>query len=126
MAGKPPDKTTKTTPGQTDPDVGQLGVDDRGNVTWQWRDSGDLLSDDELGAAERMSALLSSSLAISEDDELPAGPGGDGTAQRGPSFDPYERDGVARKPQRGRKKDLKQLSEWIELRKKVGAKKADE
>ena len=35
-----------------------MGLDDRGNVTWEWKDQGDLLADDTLGAAERVRALV--------------------------------------------------------------------
>lgn len=125
MAEKPRTRTSDTKPGtqDADPEAGQLGVDDRGNVTWQWKDSADLLADDAVGTAERMSALLDTTLTLSEDEELPVEPGTDSPAERVKGYDPYERDGTTSRPQRAKKKDLKHLSEWIELRKKVSGNK---
>lgn len=128
MAEKPGGRTTDKKPGSqdADPDAGQLGVDERGNVTWQWKDSGDLLADDAVGTAERMSALLDTTLTLSEDEEFPADPGAASAPERGKGYNPYELDGTTGKSSRAKKKNLKQLSEWIELRKKVSGDKKDE
>jgi hypothetical protein len=114
--GKPSGKGTR------DPSIttgsGRVGMNDRGNMTWEWADDEDLLADDEFGAAERIRALVDPALTIQEDDLA-----GNGPVQSNPKglkkgYNPYN-SGTLDKQEWKKKKDLRELSKWIELRKKV-------
>jgi len=110
-------------PGLGEPvsDPGRLGIDDRGNVTWEWADSPDLLADDEIGASQRVRALLDPSLEISE-DEGPRNPlkGNPKGLKKG--YNPYN-SGALLKQSWKRSKNLRELSKWIELRRKLAERK---
>jgi hypothetical protein len=119
-------KPTGTVPSGTDKEsgAGELALDDRGNVTWQWADDADLQANDAVGKLERMRALDDPGLRV-EDDKRdlrakvklpPKGP------ERG--YSPYN-SGMLYRTEQHKKKDIRALSEWIKLRRKV-AKKADE
>jgi hypothetical protein len=112
----------KTPPADRDGnDPGRLGVDDLGNITWEWKDEGGLLADDTLGAAERVRALVDPSLDIEPED------GGGNPLKVDPKrlksgYNPYN-SGALGKQSWKKKKDLRELSKWIELRKKIATKK---
>ena len=77
MADKPRSRPTGNTPkppAHKGSDAGTMGLDDRGNVTWEWKDEGDLLADDTLGAAERVRALVDPRLKVTDDDDDPGNP----------------------------------------------------
>jgi hypothetical protein len=117
--GKPPGKS----PEPVDHEPGRLDVDDRGNVTWHWSDDTDLQADDTLGAAERMRALVDPKLNV-VDEENPLSPIQSNPKGLKSGYNPYN-SGALGKQSWKKKKDLRELSKWIELRKKVGG-KADE
>jgi hypothetical protein len=127
MAAKPGDKTTATSPPEdkdgTDP--GHLGKDDRGNATWEWTDEGDLLADDSLGAAERVRALVDPTLDVVDDSGSPDNPLVVNPKRLKTGYNPYN-SGALGKQSWKKKKDLHELSKWIELRKKMAEKKGDE
>jgi len=120
MADKPGEKTPPTTPKKDAGGgvAGQLATDDRGNVTWEWRDEPDLQADDSIGTAARLHALVDPSLDIVEDDEEPRSPLTVNTKRLKTGYNPYN-SGVLGKQSWTKKKDLGELSKWIELRKKV-------
>lgn len=127
MAGKPGEKTTTTNP-DSDPtgkEPGRLGVDDRGNVTWEWRESDDLLADDALGDVERLNALVDPRLDVLEDDGARDDPRSVKPKRLKTGYDPYE-SGALGKQDWKKKRNLKELSKWIELRKNMSDKKDDE
>jgi hypothetical protein len=101
---------------------GQLGVDDRGNITWTWKQDEALLADDTLGAAERVRALLDPKLGIDVEEE-PGPSAHDPRNTKGltQGYDPY-RSGVLGKAEWKKKRDLRALSEWVEVKKKHGGK----
>jgi hypothetical protein len=107
-------------------DAGHLGTDDRGNVTWEWseRDE-DLLADDEIGATARMLALVDPSLEIKDDDVDPTNPIKANPKGLKSGYNPYNSGALAKAAWK-KKKNLKELSKWIELRKKMAEKKDDE
>ena len=115
--GKPP--ATKGS------DAGHLGLDDRGNVTWEWQDDGDLLADDTLGGAERLRALVDPKLQVTEDEEDPLNPVRSNPKGLMSGYNPYN-SGALGKQSYKKKKNLKELSKWIELRKKLAEKKDTE
>lgn len=84
--------------------------DDRGNAVWQWKD------DDTLNKA-----LVDSDLSVADDDLSLNGKVKLNIVGGGPNFDPYA-GALARKeaPERPRKKDLRELSKWIEMRRRLG------
>jgi len=127
MAGKPGDKTTPTSPDQDKGggDAGKLVPDDRGNVTWEWADKGDLLADDTLGAAERVRALVDPRLDVLEDDDSTDNPLSLNPKRLKTGYNPYNSGALGKRTWK-KKKDLNELSKWIELRKKVAEKKGDE
>jgi hypothetical protein len=117
--GNPPGKPPAPGAGK---DAGRLEQDDRGNVTWQWSDDRDLLADDTLGAAERVRALVDPKLDVV--DEAPSN-----SIQSNPKglktgYNPYN-SGALGKQSWKKKKDLRELSKWIELKKKMANKPED-
>jgi hypothetical protein len=121
MTEKPGGKPPATKGG----DPGHLGLDDRGNVTWEWQDEGDLLADDTLGGAERLRALVNPALQVKDDDEDPLNPIRSNPKGLKSGYNPYN-SGALGKQSFKKKKNLKELSKWIELRKKLGEKKDTE
>jgi hypothetical protein len=121
MAEKPPAKK----PPQSAPDPqepGRLEIDDRGNVTWHWSDDENLQADDTLGAAERIRALVSPELDVQEEPENPLNPLQNNGKGLKTGYNPYN-SGALGKQSWKKKKNLRDLSKWIELRKKIENKK---
>lgn len=127
MAGKPVDKTPPTSfPEEKDDSApGKLGTDDRGNVTWEWKNEGDLLTDEPIGAAERVRALLDPGMDIAEEMDAPDNPLSVNPKRLKTGYNPYN-SGALGKQSWKKKKDLHELSKWIELRKRMAEKKDDE
>jgi hypothetical protein len=105
---------------------GRLGVDDRGNITWEWASEVDQLADDAPGNAERVQALVDRAMKIQDelDDPLQAfAPGSPKGLKTG--YDPYDSGELGKQSYR-KKKNLRELSKWIALRKKMAERKDDE
>lgn len=117
--GKPPQAPAKSG------DAGHLGMDDRGNVTWEWNeDEPDLVADDTFGASERVRALVDPRLQVKDDDD-PMSPIRGNPKGLKAGYNPYN-SGALGKQSWKKKKDLRELSKWIELRKKFPARKDEE
>lgn len=101
---------------------GRLGVDDRGNVTWEWRDDDELLADDDLGTMQRMHALVDPRLEIKDDEDDPLKPARSNPKGLKQGYNPYN-SGALGKQRWRKKKNLRELSKWIELRKKLTGRK---
>jgi hypothetical protein len=125
MAGKPGNKTTPDKPDEADASPGHLGTDDRGNVTWEWADKSDLQADDTLGGAERLRALVDPRLDVLEEDESAVNPLAVNPKRLKSGYNPYN-SGALGKQTWKKKKNLKELSKWIELRRKIAEKQGDE
>ena len=123
MAQKPPGKPP-VTPENDAGEPGRLEYDDRGNVTWHWSDDENLQADDTLGAAERIRALVSPDLDVQEEPDDPLSPVQSNPKGLKTGYNPYN-SGALGKQSWKKKKDLRQLSQWIELRKKMEGKKSD-
>ena len=124
MADKPGSRPTGNTPkppAQKGSDAGTMGLDDRGNVTWEWKNEGDLLADDTLGAAERVRALVDPRLKVNDDDDDPGNPAKSNPKGLKSGYNPYN-SGALGKQTWKKKKNLRELSKWIELKKKTAAK----
>jgi hypothetical protein len=102
---------------------GRLATDDLGNVTWEWTNDGDLQADDTLGAAERLRALVDPRLDVVDDEELNAIKNNPKGLVKG--YDPYS-SGALGKQSWKKKKNLRELSKWIELKRKMEQKKEGE
>lgn len=98
---------------------GQLGHDDRGNITWQWKQDEALLAEDTFGAAARVRALLDPNLDLEDEEPRPHDPRNPKGLTHG--YDPYQ-SGVLVKKEWKKKRDLRALSEWVEVKKKHGGK----
>jgi hypothetical protein len=123
MTGKP--RGRAPAPPGKDNDPGHLGVDDRGNVTWEWAGESDLLADDTLGAAERVRALVDPALQVQDEPDDPLNPVRSNPKGLTKGYNPYN-SGALGKQSFKKKKNLKELSKWIELRKKLAEKKDEE
>lgn len=121
MSDKPGKPPPGKAPAPTDNEPGRLNVDDRGNVTWQWAQDDDLLADDTLGAAERMRALVDPKLNVVDDDN-PMSPIQSNPKGLKSGYNPYN-SGALGKQSWKKKKNLRELSKWIELRKKIATPK---
>jgi len=124
MADKPRGKPAGQVPAPEpkSSESGRLGLDDRGHVTWEWQDDGDLLADDTLGNAERVRALVDPRLAVKDEPDDPRNPAQGNTKGLKSGYNPYN-SGALGKQSWKKKKNLKELSKWIELRKKMAEKK---
>jgi hypothetical protein len=123
MTGKPPSGPPAPTPPEREP--GRLGVDDRGNKTWEWANDQELLADDILGATSRLRALVDPSLQIRDDEDDPLNPAQSNPKGLKTGYNPYN-SGALEKQNWKRTKNLRELSKWIELRRKTAEKKGDE
>ena len=122
MTGKPRGKPTAMD--EPASEAGRLGVDDRGNVTWQWADDEELQADDILGETARLRALTDPSLRLSEDDAGPSNPAEPNPKRLKTGYNPYD-SGALGKDGRKRSRNLRELSRWIELRRKMAARDKD-
>jgi len=96
---------------------GHLGLDDRGNVTWEWADDKDLQADDTFGATARLKALNDPGLQLSEDDG-PTSATEPNPKKLTKGYDPYD-SGALGKAGRKKPKNLREFSKWIELRRRM-------
>ena len=115
------DPATGTESGQEDATPGQLVRDDRGNISWEWSDDPELQADDILGNTARLSALAPKELMIEDESNDLAAPNNDplpSSKKPLPGYDPYDR-GEPTKQSRKKKRDLREFSKWIELKKRM-------
>jgi hypothetical protein len=96
---------------------GEVAFDDRGNAVYQWKNR-HLTGDNEQAEQLRYEALKYEGLTLVEDEPPPEGmiranPKG---ARLG--YNPYE-SGMLQKKTEKRKTDLRELSRWIEMKRKL-------
>jgi hypothetical protein len=114
---KPPDLPAWP-PAPTEPrESGRLAEDDRGNITWQWSNEDVLQADDTAGAIERLRALVDPGLDV-VDDHGRADPVRDNPTGLHVGYNPYD-SGSLGKTARMKKLDLRELSKWIETKRKT-------
>ena len=96
---------------------GRLAEDDRGNITWQWANEDVFQADDTAGAIERLRALVDPQLDIVDDDAT-RNPIRDNPKGLKVGYNPYD-SGSLGKTARLKKLDMRELSKWIETKRKV-------
>lgn len=124
-----------TTPGHEPPSgsntesaaPGQLALDDRGNVSWEWADDPQLLADDVVGNTARLHALAPSDLELADDDiaavdrdlaSVKGQPIPVRKTQR-TGYNPYNSGESTKESWKKKKRDLRRLGKWIELKKRM-------
>ena len=105
-------------------EAGKISRDDRGTVSWQWSDDENLQADNTLGAVERMRALDNPTLDVLDDDE-DHNPVKHTSKALKRGYNPYN-SGALGKDSHKKKMNLRELSKWIELKRKVDYKKVDD
>jgi len=98
---------------------GQIAFDDRGNAIYEWQDSS-LTEEGEAGDRARNHALAHPGLAIVDDDTPSNAPMRSNPKGLRNGYNPYESGLLGKKnqPDQPRKKrDLRELSKWMEAKK---------
>lgn len=107
---------------------GQIAFDERGNAIYEWQD-GALTEDGEAGERARNKALAHPGLAIVEDDSPANAPIRSNPKGLRVGYNPYESGVLARKGQAQqprKKRDLRELSKWMEAKKNAKPDGAEE
>ncbi len=100
---------------------GRIEHDARGNPIYQWNDPS-LAEDSERAERARNRALKYHGLAIVEDEPPANAPIRNNPKGLRLGYNPYESGVLGNKPRR-KKKDLRELSKWIEMQRKLKNKK---
>ncbi len=105
------------TPRSPDDPSGRVNFDDRGNAVWEWAISTGAFGRDV--STDQLRRLEHPDLAIL--DESPPAPQGVRPNPRGAvrGYDPYDSGHLDKRRAPKPKKDLRKLSEWIALRRRV-------
>jgi hypothetical protein len=113
------DPSSHAEPGESATTPGQLAVDDRGNVSWEWADDPELQADDLLGKTARLHALAPGHLSI-ENEEFDFAVGRDPipVRKKPPGYNPYDNGEPTRQSWK-KKRDLREFSKWVALRKRI-------
>jgi hypothetical protein len=119
---KPPPARPAGRPTAKDTDKpGRVAEDDRGNMAWQWANDAELQADDTAGGFDRLQALVDPALVVVEDDAPNSLKHNAKGLKAG--YNPYD-SGALGKTERKKKKSLRELSKWIETKRRVAEKKA--
>lgn len=116
VSGKPSSAEPKKT--------GRVQFDDRGNAIWEWSVATGAFGREV--STERMQKLENPGLSLAEDAPTPSfnkvKPNPQGVVK---GYNPYD-SGRLGKAEPPRKKDLKKLSEWLELKKQASNNRNEE
>ena len=102
---------------------GHIAFDDRGNAIYEWN-SADLAEDSEEAERARRQALAYANLSLVDEEPPVNVPIRNNTKGLRLGYNPYE-SGLLPKKALGKKRDLRELSKWIEQKKKLGAGDSD-
>lgn len=98
---------------------GRIAFDDRGNAVYAWNE--DRFSEDgEEGERARRRALDHPGLSFVEEEQPGNAPIQNNAKGTRVGYNPYESGLLQRKPV-AKKRDLRELSKWIEMKKRVGS-----
>jgi hypothetical protein len=99
---------------------GRIAFDERGNAVYEWND--DSLSEDgEAGERARRKALDHPGLSMVEEDHGNNAPIQNNAKGKRLGYNPYE-SGLLPNKTAAKKRDLRELSKWIEMKKRVAGK----
>lgn len=113
------DESDSATPNrQTAP--GQVRFDARGNAIYAWKDA-QLELDDQRAAKLRERALLNPNLALVDDTPAPDQAVVHNDKGLRVGYNPYESGQLAGKPPIAKKRDMRELSKWIEMKRRLDA-----
>jgi hypothetical protein len=103
---------------------GHVAENDRGNMAWEWAQDDSLQSDDTAGAIERLRVLVDPKLVVVDEDPPNTLKHNAKGLKQG--YNPYD-SGALGKTARRKKLNLRELSKWIETKRKVeGSGNSDE
>lgn len=97
---------------------GRIAFDDRGNAVYEWND-GRLSEDGEAGERARRKALEHPGLSMVEEEADGNTPIQNNAKGLRLGYNPYE-SGLLPRKQTAQKRDLRELSKWIEAKKRFG------
>lgn len=98
---------------------GRIAFDERGNAIYAWNED-QLSLEGEEGERARRKALDNPGLAMVEDEPVPNAPIKNNAKGLKLGYNPYESGLLSEKQQEPKKKtDLRELSKWIEMKKRV-------
>ena len=117
---KPPGNPAKPGNPKETQGPGRLAEDDRGNMGWEWAKDDALQADDTLGGIERLRALVDPALIVVDDDAPNTLKHNAKGLKVG--YNPYD-SGALGKTERKKKMNMRELSKWIETKRKVAEKK---
>jgi len=98
---------------------GRIAFDDRGNAMYEWSD-GRFSEDSEAGERARRKALEHPTLSFVEEEQPTNAPIQNNAKGTRIGYNPYE-SGLLKRKATGPKRDLRELSKWIEMKKKVSS-----
>jgi hypothetical protein len=103
---------------------GQIAFDDRGNAVYEWSNNR-LAEESEEGQEARDRALTYHGLSIVEDDEPQNAPIRNNSKGLRMGYNPYESGLLPHRETSKKKRDLRELSKWLETKKKVADKREE-
>lgn len=102
---------------------GRIAFDDRGNAIYAWNED-QLSLEGEEGERARRKALELPGLAMVEDEPVADAPIRSNANGLSMGYNPYE-SGLLPQKQVAKKRDLRELSKWLEMKKRVEGKRDD-
>jgi hypothetical protein len=108
--------------GEKGPKSGRVGHDERGNAVWEWSTSTGSFARDV--STQRLKRLEHAGLSIKEDDKPSPSAGGTAKVNKAAArsgYNPYQSE-IVNKNAKPKKKDLRELSKWIEIKKNLPGK----